>query len=157
MQKGLSAQNLATPSIGGSMNIITDPSSQDRRGLFKQEIGAYGFLKTTLSAHSGLMLDDKLAMSATVVRKTGTGYMQGTWTDAWAYYFDATYNLNDQHRLQFYSKDDLKKLLTGVMPHLRMKKAQAKAMLEYLDAGDDVRKQELQRLLNLLRLVLEWP
>jgi len=53
-----------------------------------------------------------------------------------------------QHRLQFYSKDDLKKLLTGVMPHLRMKKAQAKAMLEYLEAGDDVRKQELQRLIQ---------
>ena len=29
-----------------------------------------------------------------------------------------------------------------------MKKAQAKAMLEYLDAGDDVRKQELQRLIQ---------
>ena len=102
MQKGLSAQNLATPSIGGSMNVITDPSSQDRGGLFKQELGAYGFLKSTLSYHSGLLMDDKLAMSATVVRKTGSGYAQGTWTDAWAYYFDATYNLNDQHRLQFY-------------------------------------------------------
>ena len=103
MQKGLSAQNLATPSIGGSMNVITDPSSQERKGSFKQEIGAWGFLKTTLSFHSGLMLDDKLALSGTLVRKTGDGYVQGLWTDAYAYYFDATYNLNDAHRLQFYA------------------------------------------------------
>ena len=27
LQKGLSAQNLATPSIGGSMNIITDAAA----------------------------------------------------------------------------------------------------------------------------------
>ena len=103
LQKGLSAQNLATPSIGGSMNIITDPSSQDRRGMFKQELGAYGFLKSTLTFHSGLMMDDKLAISATLVRKTGEGYAQGTWTDAYAYYFDATYSLNESHRLQFYA------------------------------------------------------
>tara|TARA_B100000579_G_C22846256_1_gene864556 strand:- start:232 stop:3207 length:2976 start_codon:yes stop_codon:yes gene_type:complete len=103
MQKGLSAQNLATPSIGGSMNVITDPSSQERRGVFKQEVGAYGFLKTTMSYHSGLMMDDKLAMSATLVRKTGEGYVQGTWTDAYAYFFDASYNINENHRLQFYA------------------------------------------------------
>ena len=103
MQKGLSAQNLATPSIGGSMNIITDPSSQDRRGLFKQEIGAWGFLKTTASFHTGLMMDDKLAMSTTLVRKTGKGFYEGTWTDAYAYYFDATYSLNESHRFQFYA------------------------------------------------------
>jgi iron complex outermembrane recepter protein len=103
MQKGLSAQNLATPSVGGSMNIITDPSAQERRGLFKQELGAWGFLKTTLSYHSGMLLDDKLAVSGTLVRKTGTGYSKGTWTDASAYYIDATYNLNNDHRLQFYA------------------------------------------------------
>ncbi len=32
-------------------------------------------------------MDDKLALSATVVRKTGDGYYAGTWTDAWAYFF----------------------------------------------------------------------
>ena len=80
MQKGLSAQNLATPSIGGSMNVITDPSSQERGGRFKQEIGAWGFAKTTLSYHSGMLLDNKLAMSSTLVRKTGEGYYGGTWT-----------------------------------------------------------------------------
>jgi len=103
MQKGLSAQNLATPSIGGSMNIITDASALERGGSFKQEVGAWGFLKSTLSYNSGLLLDDRLALSATVVRKTGDGYYTGTWTDAWAYYFGATYNLNDNHRLQFYA------------------------------------------------------
>ena len=45
MQKGLSAQNLATPSIGGSMNIVTDAAALERGGSFKQEVGAWGFLK----------------------------------------------------------------------------------------------------------------
>ena len=103
MQKGLSAQNLATPSIGGSMNIITDAAALERGGSFKQEVGAWGFLKSTLSYNSGLILDEKLALSATVVRKTGDGYYTGTWTDAWAYFFGGTYNLNDKHRLQFYA------------------------------------------------------
>jgi len=38
MQRGLSAVNLATPSIGGTMNIITDPTSNQRGGKFKQEL-----------------------------------------------------------------------------------------------------------------------
>jgi len=52
-----------------------------------------------------------------------------------------------QHRLQFYSKDDLRKLLHGIMPHLQMKKTQARAMIEYLDA-DTERKAELQRVVQ---------
>ena len=38
-------------------------------------------------------MDDKLALSGALVRKTGEGYYTGTWTDAWAYFFGATYNL----------------------------------------------------------------
>jgi iron complex outermembrane receptor protein len=103
MQKGLSAQNLATPSIGGSMNIVTDAASLNRGGSYKQELGAWGFLKSTISYNTGLIMDDKLALSAALVRKTGEGYYNGTWTDAWAYFFGGTYNLNSQHRLQFYA------------------------------------------------------
>jgi outer membrane cobalamin receptor len=84
MQRGLSAVNLATPSIGGTMNILTDPASHDKGGKFKQEAGEGGFLKTTLNYNSGL-IDDKLAISGTIVRKTGDGIVDGTWTDAWAY------------------------------------------------------------------------
>ena len=103
LQKGLSAQNLATPSIGGSMNVITDAAAQERGGSFKQELGAWGFLKSTLSYQSGLIMDDKLALSATLVKKTGDGYTFGTWTDAYAYYFGASYMLNDKHKFQFYA------------------------------------------------------
>ena len=85
MQRGLSAVNLATPSIGGTMNIITDPASQEKGGKIKQEVGEGGFLKSTLNYNSGL-INDKLALSGTIVRKTGDGFIDGTWTDAWAYY-----------------------------------------------------------------------
>ncbi len=47
VQRGLSAVNLATPSIGGTMNIVTDPAAHDAGLLFKQEYGSAGFQKTT--------------------------------------------------------------------------------------------------------------
>ena len=53
-----------------------------------------------------------------------------------------------QHRLQFYSKADLRKFLTGVLPHLRMKSTQAKAVLAFIDEKDATRKQELKRLVR---------
>ena len=93
MQRGLSAVNLATPSIGGTMNIITDPAAMTRGGKFKQEGGDGGFLKTTVNYNSGL-IGDKLALSGTIVRKTGDGIIDGNWTDAWAWYLGSSYQLN---------------------------------------------------------------
>ncbi|KAA3617729.1 MAG: TonB-dependent receptor [Calditrichaeota bacterium] len=102
MQRGLSAVNLATPSIGGTMNIITDPTALNAGAKFKQEYGEGTFLKTTLSANSGL-IDGKYAVSGSVVRKTGDGVTDKTWTDAWAYYFGAAYNINEDNRLELYA------------------------------------------------------
>jgi|TARA_R110002020_G_scaffold6721_12_gene28595 hypothetical protein len=53
-----------------------------------------------------------------------------------------------QHRLQFYSKGDIKKLLTALMPHLEMKKTQAKAVLAYIEENDTMRKEELKKLVK---------
>ena len=102
MQRGLSAVNLATPSIGGTMNIITDPAAHEKGGKVKQEVGEGGFLKSTLNYNSGL-INDKLALSGTVVRKTGDGFIDGTWTDAWAYYLGSSYQMNDEHRFELYA------------------------------------------------------
>ena len=102
MQRGLSAVNLATPSIGGTMNIITDPAAHDKGGKFKQETGVNGFLKTTINYNTGL-IGDKLALSGTIVRKTGDGLIDGTWTDAWAYYAGASYAVSDDQRFELYA------------------------------------------------------
>jgi len=61
-----------------------------------------------------------------------------------------------QHRLQFYSEDDLRKLMKGLRPHLRMKKGQASALLELLDLRGrktDIiksRRDELYRIVKWL-------
>lgn len=102
MQRGLSAVNLAAPSIGGTMNILTDPAAMRKGGLFKQEIGRDGFLKTTLNYHTGL-INDKLAVSGTIVRKTGDGIIDKTWTDAWAYYLGLSYAASKNHRFELFA------------------------------------------------------
>ncbi len=102
MQRGLSAVNLATPSIGGTMNIITDPTALKAGGSFKQEFGSGTFLKTTANYNTGLM-GDKVALSGTIVRKTGEGIIDKTWTDAWAYYFGAAYAIDADNRFELYA------------------------------------------------------
>ncbi|MDZ7740633.1 MAG: TonB-dependent receptor [Bacteroidota bacterium] len=102
MQRGLSAVNLATPSIGGTMNVLTSPADQTSGVTYKQEFGSGTFAKSTLMAHTGLV-DGKWALSVGGVRKTGTGVINKTWTDAGAYYLGASYNINAKNRLEFYA------------------------------------------------------
>ena len=102
VQRGLSAVNLAAPSVGGTMNIITDPTAMNRGGKLKQEVGAGNFLKTTINYNTGL-IGDKMAFSGSIVRKTGDGVIDKTWTDAWAYYFGASFQMNQSNRFELYA------------------------------------------------------
>lgn len=102
LQRGLSAVNLATPSIGGTLNVITDPAAMDPGFNLKQEFGNGGFLKTTLVGATGLM-DGKYSLMVAGVRKTGDGLITGTWTDAWAYYLAAGYHINTRNRLELFA------------------------------------------------------
>ncbi len=102
MQRGLSAVNLATPSIGGTMNILTSPADMKAGGSARFEYGSGNFYKATLSGHSGL-INEKFAVSVSAVRKVGQGVVDKTWTDAWAYYLGASYNISKNHRLEIYA------------------------------------------------------
>jgi hypothetical protein len=102
VQRGLSAVNLATPSIGGTMNVISDPTQQRASMFFKTETGTGNFSKQSVFAHTGLV-DDKFAMSLGLVKKTGDGIAQGTYTDAWSYYLGAAYQINKTNRVELYA------------------------------------------------------
>ena len=101
LQRGLSAINLATPSIGGTLNVITDPSRKEPGYNLKQEFGSGNFRKTTMTASTGPV--GSFALTASVVRKTGDGIVDGTWTDAWAYYLASQYKFSDRNRVEFYA------------------------------------------------------
>ncbi len=102
VQRGLSAINLATPSIGGTMNIITDPTKQKAGFLYKNEIGSGSFSKNTFFLNSG-MIGDRFAMTIGGVRKVGNGVADKAWTEAWAYYLGASYRINDNNVLELYA------------------------------------------------------
>lgn len=106
IQRGLSAINLATPSIGGTLNVITDPSSMAPGFSYKQEFGSASFLKETFSLSTGE--HNGFAFTGNIVRKTGDGLFEtngglATYTDAWAYYAAMSYQINSKNRLEFYA------------------------------------------------------
>lgn len=101
VQRGISNLDLAVPSIGGTLNIMTDPAAQQRGGMLKQEFGSDGFSKTTLIGHSGL-INGKFAASAAIARKMSGSYIDGVWADAWSWYVGASYKLNEANTIEFY-------------------------------------------------------
>jgi hypothetical protein len=86
VQRGLGTSNLSIPSIGGTINIITSAANAKPGFKVKQEFGNDRFLKSTLTYNTGI-LDNGVAFSASIVKKTADGYIDGTWTDAWSYFF----------------------------------------------------------------------
>ena len=101
MQRGLSNVTLPTPSIGGTMNIITDPASSKAGGSVKLEAGSNGFLKGTLVLSTGL-LKEKVAFTVGLVAKRGDGYARGTWVNGTGYYFGATVLINERNRIEMF-------------------------------------------------------
>lgn len=102
LQRGLSNVTLPTPSIGGTMNIITDPSGSQRGGSFKYEAGSDGFSKFTTVLNTGL-INDKFAVTVGGVSKSGNGYANGLWTEGQGYYVGATWFVNDTNRIELYA------------------------------------------------------
>lgn len=85
VQRGLGASNLAIASVGGTVNVLTT-AAETKKGLtFKQEVGSDNFLKSTLTYSTGRM-SNGFSSSVLLQRKTGDGWVDGTWTNAWAYF-----------------------------------------------------------------------
>lgn len=102
VQRGISPVNISVPSVGGTINIITDPAAAAQSTSLRQEMGSWGFRKTTFGFNSGI-INEKFAFSMNLVRTQGDGFYQGTFNDAWAYYFGASYQMTDDDKIEIYA------------------------------------------------------
>ena len=66
-------------------------------------------MKTTFNYNTGLLLNDKLVLSGTIVRKTGDGIIDGTWTDVGKYAAGKKLAVSDKQRFELYAKSEIHK------------------------------------------------
>lgn len=85
VQRGLGATKLAMPSVGGTMNILTENTAGKREFKFQQEYGSGNFLRTSLSYKSGT-LKNGWGVLFSGSYKQGNGWVDGLNTQGGFYY-----------------------------------------------------------------------
>lgn len=100
IQRGLGATKLAVSSVGGTMNIITLGVDQKAQTTIKREYGNNNYQSTALSYNSGL-IKNKFGVVVAGSYKTGDGWVQQTWTEAWSYFIKLQWKVNSRHLLSF--------------------------------------------------------
>ena len=85
VQRGLGASKIAIPSVGGTMNLLTQGISNKESGSFKQEIGSFGRIKTSIGYNSG-KFNNGWGFTIAGSYKKGNGFVQETWTEGYFYY-----------------------------------------------------------------------
>jgi len=77
VQRGLGATKIAMPSIGGTINIITQGVSNKPGGSFRQEYGTGNLLRSTLSYNTG-MTKSGWGLTFSASYKQAQGWVAGT-------------------------------------------------------------------------------
>lgn len=85
VQRGLGATKLAMPSVGGTMNILTENTGGKRAITVNQEYGTGDFLRTSLSYKSGT-LKNGWGVLFSGSYKQGNGWVDGLNTQGGFYY-----------------------------------------------------------------------
>jgi len=99
VQRGLGASKIASPSVGGSINIVTKSTDAKRGGSVFYTIGNDGYMKEGLSFSTGLT-DKGWAVTLLGTKTSGNGYIQGTEFEAYSYFVNVSKVL-DNHTLSF--------------------------------------------------------
>ena len=77
VQRGLGATKIAMPSIGGTINILTQGIGNKKGGSFKQEYGTGNFLRSSFSYNSG-MNQKGWGFTVSASYKQADGWVYGT-------------------------------------------------------------------------------
>ncbi|MDW5289967.1 TonB-dependent receptor [Formosa sp. PL04] len=100
VQRGLGASKVAVPSIGGTINILTNTTDVEAGGSVGSTVGNDGYLKWGGSYSTGLM-DNGFAVTVSAYKTDGDGYVDGTEFNAVSYFANISKNIGEYHKLSF--------------------------------------------------------
>lgn len=98
VQRGLGASKVASPSVGGSQNIITKTTDAKKGGFVSYAMGNDGYSKIMFSVSSGLTKDG-WAFTLLGAKDTRNGYIQGTESEGYTWFASLAKRINDNHQL----------------------------------------------------------
>lgn len=98
VQRGLGASKIASPSVGGSINIITNTTDAKKGGSISYGMGNDGYNKMGFSLSSG-MNEDGWAFSVLGSKSWSDGYVQGTAHEAYTWFVNISKMINVNHSL----------------------------------------------------------
>lgn len=99
-QRGMGASKVSTPSVGGSINIVTKATDAKKGGFVSYGIGNDGYNKVLFSVSSGLTKDG-WAFTLLGGKTWGDGYIQGTEFVSYNYFASLAKRIGDNHQVSF--------------------------------------------------------
>ena len=100
IQRGLGASKLVIPAVGGTMNIITRGIDAKRSVRLRQEYAYGAFSRTSFAFNSG-KTKKGWAFSLATSFKTGSGWVDGTFTKGF-FYYGKIEKITGNHHLSLY-------------------------------------------------------
>lgn len=97
-QRGMGASKISSPSVGGTINIVTNTIDAKKGGTFSYGVGNDGLQNVSLSLSTGLSKSG-WAMSLLLAKRWGDGYVQGTSFEGYNWFVNISKRLNDRHQL----------------------------------------------------------
>lgn len=98
VQRGLGASKLAVPSVGGSINIVTNAADFEKGGSASTTVGNDGYTKYAVALSSGEM-SNGLATTFQFTHTRGDGYVDGTKFRAYSYFLSTNYKINEKQSI----------------------------------------------------------
>lgn len=95
VQRGLGASKIASPSVGGSINVVTKTTDAKKGGNVFYTIGNDGYMKQGFTFSTGLN-EKGWALTLLGAKTTGDGYIQGTEFEAYSYFFNISKVFDNQ-------------------------------------------------------------
>lgn len=99
VQRGLGASKVASPSVGGSVNIVTNTTNSKAGGSISYAMGNDGYNKIAFDVSTGLRKG--WAISILGSKAWGDGYIQGTNFTGYSYFANISKQINADHMLSF--------------------------------------------------------